>query len=185
MSSVNWFENFSPIWHVSIFNFVSPLNNSTNWCYLRLTVQPYWPPDKPKHVAGKTDILAIKTAEISRRQKKRNETKQSAGEIYMSQSRNYDFFVFCSGFWVSKRVMFSLLQLSECPIFTICSSENDPHVTHFYLWHLEAGGARRPPGPPFDELAQICWYYPIESQVLRFLICNLFSEFLKDKKVLL
>ena len=99
---------FQPDLTISIFNFFSPLNNSTNWCYLRLTSQPYWPPDKLEHVAGETNILAIKTAEISRRQKK-NET--IVGEIYMSQSRNYDFFVFCSLFRVSKRVMFSLLHI--------------------------------------------------------------------------
>ena len=53
---------------ISIFNFFSSSNNSTNWCYLRLLAQPYWPPDKLKHVAGEINILAIKTAEISWRQ---------------------------------------------------------------------------------------------------------------------
>ena len=43
-----------------------------------------------KHAAEKIDIVAIETAEISPREKKRN----NAGGIYLSQSRNYDFFVF-------------------------------------------------------------------------------------------
>ena len=71
---------FQPDLTVSIFNFFSLSNNSTNWCYLCLTSQPYWPPDELKHVAGETDILAIKTAEISRRQKKRN---NRGGNIYV------------------------------------------------------------------------------------------------------
>ena len=32
----------------------------------------------------------------------------------------------------------------------------DPPQHTFFLWHLEAGGAWRPPGPPFDIAAQIC-----------------------------
>ena len=83
--------------NVSIFNFFSPSNNSTNWCYLRLTSQPYWPPDKLEHVAGKTDILAIKTAEISRRQKK---TKQSWGKYICPNHEimTFLFFVLVSEF---------------------------------------------------------------------------------------
>ena len=91
VSSVNWFENFSPIWRFLFSTFFLLPNNSTNWCYLRLTSQPYWPPDKLKHVAGETDILAIKTAEISRRQKK---TKQSWGKYICPNHKIMTFFVF-------------------------------------------------------------------------------------------
>ena len=170
---------FQPDLTVSIFNFFSPSNNSTNWCYLRLTAQPYWPPDKLKHVAGETDILAIKTAEISRRQKK---TKQSWGK-YICPNHKIMTFLFLFWFPSFKKCCRShSYNSSECPIYTICQSENDPLVTHFCYETWKPGGLGAPPGPPFDELAQICWYYRIESQVLRFIICNLFSEFWKIKK---
>ena len=171
---------FQPDLTVSIFNFFSPSNNSTNWGYLRLTAQSYWPPDKLKHDAWETDILAIETAEISRRQKK-NET--IVGEIYMSQSQNYDFFCFCSGFRVSKVLSFSLLQFIGMPNLHNLSKSEWPNLPHIYAMRLGTGGARRPPGPPFDELAQICWYFWIESQVPRFIIRKSFSEFLRDEKV--
>ena len=35
----------------------------------------------------------------------------------------------------------------------------DPPQPTFFLWHLEAGGAWRPPGPPFDIAAQICLHH--------------------------
>ena len=133
---------FQPDLTVSIFNFFSPSNNSTNWCYLRLTAQPYWPPDKLKHVAGENDILAIKTAEISQRQKK---TKQSWGEIYMSQSQNYDFFCFCSGFRVSKVLSFSLLQFIGMPNPHSLSKSEWPNLPHIYAMRLGTGGLGAPP----------------------------------------
>ena len=117
------------------------------------------------------------------REDEKNET--IGGEIYMSQSQNYDFFCFCSGFRVTKVLSFSLLQFIGMPNLHNLSKLEWPHIDTTFCYETWNRGARRPPGPPFDELAQICWYYPIESRVLRFLICNLFSKFLKDKKVFL
>ena len=112
---------------------------------------------------------------------KKNET--IVGEIYMSQSQNYDFFCFCSGFRVSKVLSFSLLQFIGMPNLCNLSKSEWPNLPHIYAMRLGTGGARRPPGPPFDKLAQICWYYWIESQVPRFIICKSFSEFSRDGKV--
>ena len=91
--------------------------------------------------------------------KKANET--IVGEIYMSQSQNYDFFCFCSGFRVSKRAdrSHSYIFIGMPNLHNLSAVRMTQLATTFMLWDLEAGGARRPPGPPFDELAQICWYY--------------------------
>ena len=57
------------------------------------------------------------------------------------------------------------------------------HIFHtFFLWHLEAGGAWRPPGPPFDEIARICWYLHRVILVLSFRICNQILIFLERGK---
>ena len=170
---------FQPDLTVSIFNFFSLSNNSTNWCYLRLTSQPYWPPDKLEHVAGETDILAIKTAEISRRQKK---TKQSWGKYICPNHKIMTFFVFVLVSEFQKCCRSHYLQFIGMPNLHNLSKSEWPILPHIYAMRLGTGGARRPPGPPFDELAQICWYYWIESQVPRFIICNSFSEFWEMKK---
>ena len=75
VSRVIW--KFHPVLTISIFNFFSPSNNSTNWRQPCRAAQPYWAPDKSEHVAEKIDIVAFKTAEISRREKK---LKQSGGK---------------------------------------------------------------------------------------------------------
>ena len=56
VSRVIW--KFHPVLSISIFNFFSPSNNSTNWRHPCRTAQPYWPPDKTEHVAEKIDIVA-------------------------------------------------------------------------------------------------------------------------------
>ena len=71
---------FHPVLTISNFNFFSLSNNSTNQRHLYRTAQPYWAPDKPEHVAEKIDIVTFKTAEISRREKKRN---NRGGNIYV------------------------------------------------------------------------------------------------------
>ena len=65
---------------------------------------------------------------------------------------------------------------------TLAVSVTQP-LQNFFLWHLEAGGARRPPGPPFDEIAWICWYLHGVYLVLPFRICNWILIFLKNEKV--
>ena len=87
VSSVVRFESFIPFWAFLFSTFfshrITQLIDATHVDQFN----PCWPPDKTKHAAEKIDIVALKTAEISRREKKRN----NAGGIYSSQSRNYDF----------------------------------------------------------------------------------------------
>ena len=77
VSSVVWFESFIPFWAFLFSTFFSPSNNSTNWRHPCRKAQPYWLPEKTEHAAEKIDFVALKTAEILRREKK---TKQSGGK---------------------------------------------------------------------------------------------------------
>ena len=64
----------------------------------------------------------------------------------------------------------------------IRSGANDPTFPTFFLLHFEAGGARRPPGPPFDEVAQIYWYQWI-GMVTTLWNLQIFFENVETKKV--
>ena len=61
---------FHPVLSNYIINFFFLSNNSTNWRHPCRTTQSCWPPDKTKQAAEKIDIVAIKTTEISPREKK-------------------------------------------------------------------------------------------------------------------
>ena len=128
--------------YFQLFFSFSPPNNSTNWCYLRLTSQPYWPPDKLKHVAGETDILAIETAEISRRQKK---TKQSWGKYICPNHEIMTFLFF---------VLFSEFQKGDVLTPTYCRNVQSSqsvavrmtHMSpHFFYDTWKPGGLGAPP----------------------------------------
>ena len=116
---------FQPDLTVSIFNFFSPSNNSTNWYYPRLTDQPYWPPNKLKHVTGKTDILAIKTAEISRRQKK---TKQTWRHEPVPITKLW---LFCFLFW------FPSFKRGDVLTPTFCRNAQSSQSVVVWMTHLE------------------------------------------------
>ena len=79
VSSVVRFESFIPFWAFLFSTFfllrITQLIDATHV----EQAQPYWPPDKTEHAAEKIDIVALKTAEISRREKKRN----NRGAVYI------------------------------------------------------------------------------------------------------
>ena len=112
VSSVVSFESFIPFWAFLFSTFfslrITQLIDATYVKQLNLTELP----DKTEHVAEKIDIVALKTAEISRREKKRN---SRGGNIYVPITKLWLFCFFGIVFEFQEGGSFPLLPLVGMP----------------------------------------------------------------------